>query len=520
MSGYDVSGNQESYTVIYSAEKKRLFHELIIRGTKEDGFDELVKNMGVAVPDSMLSRWKKRFYSALPVVFNPSPLLVNRFCVGADPEFIFIRQSSVNSHGERLLPQYTHAEDLGLTTLEAFGADMSGRQAELRAYPSRSVLEVVASMMDELRWLNASKNLNKYDWIAPAYYQRDGVGGHVHIGRKRPHSQSVIQSLDGLTRMLVASKMFDGKGQETRRASTGYGRYGDYRRQTHGFEYRTMPSWLCSPWSAYLTLVLAKLAVLENFVEINTPKGQPELIILNLLRAYQGVDDDARIALAAMERHRMPIYHKEDIKKAWGVSSAIQKTEKHSYFPPVIAPSSATIRQLFEFLTQGVEISATIPEPTWEPFLLPTKFSRVNAQVHAYGTTDVAMGLISSVSVTINRGNHGELQIINYGCELEAKAITAACLKFPTLKGLSRRYTVSASEGRPAISINIPGNVYNQTTHAVNSELVSELREFIADSGLFPIVRYTKYKQLLEPKSVVEKKKDGRVIGKVVFATT
>jgi hypothetical protein len=508
--------------MIYAAEKKRLFHELIMRGTKEEAFDALAKEIGITIPGAMLTRWKKRFYSVLPVKYNSDPLLVNRFCVGADPEFVFMKKAHVDSYGERQPAEYMHAENLGLTTLQAFGADMSGRQAELRAYPSRSVLEVVASMMDELRWLNESKNLDKYEWIAPATHQRDGVGGHIHIGRKRPHSESVIASLDGLTRMLVASKMFDSKGQEARVANTGYGRYGDFRCQTHGFEYRTMPSWLCSPWCAYLTLVLAKLAVLENFVEMNTPKGKPELIILNLLRAYQGVDDDARIALAAMEQHGMPVFHKEDIKKAWGVPpSTKSKSKFNSYFPPVIAPSETSVQELFQHLTSDMQpIPARLPNPTWEPFLLPENIDAVGAQTHMYGTTDVAMGLVASVHSNIQRGNKNEIHVITYGHKLDTEAMTKYCLKYPSLKGLSRRYSSRSAEGgQPQIIIYVPTDTYNQNTHAVNGELVSELREFLADSGLFPIARYREYKKLLQPMVVVEKKKPEGVIGKVVFAT-
>jgi Phage phiEco32-like COOH.NH2 ligase-type 2 len=506
--------------VIYSAEKKRLFHELVIRGTKIEGFDALAKAIGISVPDSMLTRWRTRFYSALPVQFNATPLLVNRFCVGADPEFIFAKKAKVNSFGERVPVEYVHAETLDLSTLEAFGADMSGRQAELRAYPSRSVLKVVASMMDEMRWLNEAKSLDNYDWIAPAIFSRDGVGGHVHIGRKRPHSETVIQSLDGLTRMLLASKMFDGKGQESRHANTGYGRYGDYRRQAHGFEYRTMPSWLCTPWCAYLTLVLAKLAVLENFLEIQTPKGKPELVILNLLRAYQGVDDDARIALTAMQLHGMPVFHSTDFKPHWGIpTSTNSKFKETQYFPPVIEPADSSVRQLFNALTAATPIPRELPEPTWRPITLPPSLAKVSAQAHAYGTADVAMGLIGLKGVSIARGDAHTLHISDYGSKLDSEKIKKKCQSFVTLKHIACRYSPQPAVANVELTVYVPANVYNNASHAANGEMISELRELLADSGLFPIARYADYKRLLEPKVASEKKKDTGVIGKIVFKT-
>src|SRR5581483_4609146 len=40
-----------------------------------------------------------------------------------------------------------------------------------------------------------------------------------------------------------------------------YGMPGDFRLQTHGYEYRTFPSWLDSPALAFISITLAKLCV-------------------------------------------------------------------------------------------------------------------------------------------------------------------------------------------------------------------------------------------------------------------
>src|SRR6266446_1625709 len=162
--------------------------------------------------------------------YPKTPRLCNRFKLGADPEFTFQGKDG----------SYIYAENLGLTTLTGFGCDMSGRQAEIRAYPSRFALEVVASIADSLRWMGGVENgvTLGLNWQATAFNGKDGCGGHIHFGRRRPQLR------------------------ERQTLTPGhYGKAGDIRVTNHGYEYRTPSTPLSSPWLTYFTLVVNKLMV-------------------------------------------------------------------------------------------------------------------------------------------------------------------------------------------------------------------------------------------------------------------
>ena len=192
--------------------------------------------------------------------FSRQKRFVNRFCLGADPEWIF---------GSREDPGLkASAKDFGMKTGCAFGMDSNGRLAELRAYPSRWAVEVVAGIAETLRWVPlAASNTLAYDYVAGAHKTEDSLGGHVHLGRKRPYRADEILALDALNHALAAAGVFPLKEWNYRRSQRGgrfgYGQDGDIRLQGHGYEYRAFPSWLDSPRQAFLVLTLSKLAVVD-----------------------------------------------------------------------------------------------------------------------------------------------------------------------------------------------------------------------------------------------------------------
>ena len=312
-----------------------------------------------------------------------TPRLVNRYKMGADPEFVFFNEEG----------KYIHAENLGLTTLTAFGCDMAGRQAELRVYPSRFVLELVASAMDTLRWMSiANSATRRVTWCAPAYVGKDGCGGHIHVGRRRPDREDNIDHLDVLMEAFVGSGVFDADRFRRRQVLTPYGKFGDFRPQTHGYEYRTPPTQLSSPWLMYLTFTLAKLIVYEGRLKAATNA-------IALLTKYEDLDDDAAIAKKALSIHGLPKDNASDFKEAWGVPTVMSPRRSlplHWYVPSVIEPTHSTCEELFQWLTQGTKIPLTEPEPTWTPVSLPAGFTPVAVQPHTLGhLPDIGMNLVA-----------------------------------------------------------------------------------------------------------------------------
>lgn len=503
----------------YRDEKRRLYRRLIVNGAKRDEFKKVASNAAVAAPNDLIDKWEERFFQSPITTYPAEPRLINRFCVGADPEFVF-EQPKVNLNGA-IVPgagNYIHAEQLGLGTMEAFGCDMSGRQAELRAYPSRFVLEVVASLVDALRWMNDIHGLDKFNWIAPARYADDGVGGHVHIGRKRPDAPICIESLDSVTKLLLAADVLDSKGQQIRIGRTHYGRYGDWRPQQHGYEYRTMPSWMTSPWAAFFTLVVSKLCVLDDAREF-LGNDRPKETLTNLLRAYKSRDDDARIALIALEKLGFPKYEPSSFKERWGVGpyKRIDHPIDRLFVPPVLQSTPKTNQQLFNHLVSGKPMETDHPKPSWEPFVLPDGVYKPNVQIHAYGISDVAQGLLSKGCVMqFNRAERYSLDIQSH-LKLDARGITEAAKKMDALADWSVRVRpIQERISIPTLYVSVPNDIYDNRTHATNKDKRNALRSLLVDSGFFPVFKYGDYDKPLKDAPKMVKKRLPKPLGKVV----
>lgn len=424
--------------------------------------------------------------------------LVNRFKLGGDPEFVM-----ADPWG-----RYVHAETLGMNTLQSFGCDMAGRQAELRAYPSRFALEVVASMLDSLRWMGhvypASLNNN---WNAVTYNGKDGCGGHVHFGRRRPNREKDIEVLDKVNSYLVRAGIFDVKGYCDRMERTHYGRSGDFRVQGHGYEYRTFPTQLSSPWLTYLTLVVSKLAVFTGTPPI---AGAPKATIVELLKRFEDLDDDAAIVLQAIQMLGMPCQTNTDFKRNWGVSlypSLVETDFSRFFFPSMNKPRQETNEDLFNLFINGAELPVRAPVPTWEPFALPQGVQKIRVQAHTLGhAPDIAMNLLSRfVSVGIYVGDRWTI---------------ASPIKLPR-DAISRaiRQDIRFLEDKTysELSLYIPAGANKSLTEC------RRIKSILSNIELFPVVRanelatadWSRWDSLGVEKPKAKKAKLGRIVAHV-----
>ena len=317
-------------------------------------------------------RWLDKMYSLNPILSVPSQVrLLNRFAIGADPEFMFLHESRGEVQG-------VAATEMGFKTGLAFGADVNGRLAELRPKPNKFSLRVVASLLATLRWLAYLNPQTTYlIWKAGAYSQRDGLGGHIHFGRKAASRNKEIKALDRLTGALYRSNVFSKTEGDYRRRNTEYGRSGDFRLQTHGYEYRVLPSWLDSPWMAYFTIVMAKLAVYAPELVTSWPvAGNVESQLKALLAYFKGRDDDAHIAYHALGRWGLPRFFGGDFKGRWGVDFTYNQGKQDvSVLPPSITPTDKEVQEVFTHLTEATPILPNRPILSWAPSKIPDGFS-------------------------------------------------------------------------------------------------------------------------------------------------
>ncbi len=285
-----------------------------------------------------------------PGLFKGNGRRINRFMVGADPECVFETRNG----------GMIHAVSVGLLPALAYGADQNTRLVEMRATPSRSTFEVVASLLATMRWMyRGCRPSQDLVWRAGAFAHSDGIGGHVHFGRKRTDRPSEVSALDGLAKVMRSAGLFPG-GEWTRRASGDqfsqrYGLYGDIRLQRHGYEYRTLPSWLSSPHLAFLVLTLSKLVVIDTEItrSWNENMMNPWALLTGLARFYAGRDDDAWMLYTLMGNPGLFIHTGGCFRWRWGLTGRV--AELPSMILPAVIPAQETDREDLMALFLGAQ---------------------------------------------------------------------------------------------------------------------------------------------------------------------
>jgi hypothetical protein len=355
-------------------EQREAFKRLIIQQgiSKLEQLNQALP-FGCDVPKPLIDRWLNRM-TEVPVYFSDQRRYVNRFKLGADPEFIFVKG------GERY-----DAKSLKLQQGLAFGMDNNGRLTEIRPYPSRSALNVTASILATLRWMALLRpETLQYEWCAGAFLFGDGLGGHVHFGRKRPGRDLEVRALDAVEEELMAIKAYPVAECMRRRQGDAhhqlYGQLGDIRKQLHGYEYRTFPSWLDSPELAFLTITLAKLAVhnpglAQGYMPLRVFDRHFQRI-KNLLAYYKDMDDDARLALQLLAR-RLPVHIGGDFKGRWGIGTGLCGVAGISCIPSAIKPDGKDIKEMFDYFLGKTVLTCRVPVPTWSPVAPPYGYAMV-----------------------------------------------------------------------------------------------------------------------------------------------
>lgn len=377
------------------------------------------------LPSEVWKRWKERYYACERPLASDAlkqPRLINHFCLGADPEFALVANAGL-----------VDATSCGLKAGLCYGADNNGRLVELRPAPSRFALKVLASMYEELWWMyRLTPDARKLAWKSGAWSGKDGLGGHVHFGRKKGKlNKEEVCALAHITIALRSVGMFDSKEMDSRTHHTTYGQLDDTRPQKHGYEYRALPSYLRSPWEAYLCLVLTKLAVHspltipalgmnvhptklkveEPHIYLMVPKEDASHFIRALLAAYKDLDDDARVAYLALQTFGLVAPTASiDFKQAWGivptVAPALPSLGTLNWMLPTdIEPQASTVEKLYNHLVFSHPLTPfEVSEPTWTNYKVPEHAMPLQAFIttkHNPGVGEVISDLLSPAHLGI-----------------------------------------------------------------------------------------------------------------------
>lgn len=421
------------------AELKTTFLKSAVMNGYSD-IKEIPPEVKEGIPSRLIEKWIGKMNTVTPITEIPkNPRLVNRFTVGADPEYTMVDMAG------GLVP----AMKLGLNTGLAFGMDMNGRLVELRPQPSRFILDIVASMVAELKWMGViCPHSLDYRWVSAPWDGQDGVGGHVHLARKRNSKDRAmdIAVMDTLYSMLLRTGVFNKQLNEFRVGKTKYGHNSDFRLQKHGYEYRSFPTWMDSPLHAYLVLVLSKLAVYDpDLVTKVYAAGMKlksyEKLIINLLSYYKNVDDDAWIAYNAVKKWGMPVQDgKNDFKAEWGVFPILQGKPLVGYYPPIIGATEVEQKAVFEYLINKTPIRPEIPKANWEPVQLPNGYiwnMTFTPTYHKMGVGEIVSDLACHNKLRIEITSNDQRNIIQYTLSNKydiKKGIDKIIETFPELK--------------------------------------------------------------------------------------
>ncbi len=132
--------------------------------------------------------------------------------------------------------------------------------AEVRPHPHSCPEELLRGIRGALRRALELAPYRNIKWLAGSMpFRGFPIGGHIHFGNLRP-TTSLLRALDNY---LAVPVMLVERTETARRRRRRYGFLGEYRLQEHGFEYRTLSSWLVSPAVARAVLSLARLIALD-----------------------------------------------------------------------------------------------------------------------------------------------------------------------------------------------------------------------------------------------------------------
>lgn len=418
-----------------------------------------------------------------PSAFSASGRHLNHFCVGSDPEFCFANPFG----GEGKVDAVSCGMKVGL----AAGCDQNERLIELRPWPSVSVVEHVAGILTALRWMYRVYNRYAlaYNWRSGAYFAGDGLGGHVHFGRKRPTRTEEVTALDGLARALKMTGLFPLSEWNVRmrgdRLHQIYGQPGDFRVQRHGYEYRSLPSWLQSPVVAFTAVASSKLAVLDPVITTSWPEKIPMSSARHLLRGlaklYKSRDDDAYILYHLLTRDGDAVFnvaHSADFAPAWGFvkEGEPDPTDAFTILPACIAPHPSEIDEMLQHLLEGVPLTFKA---------LPAAFVAAIPKEYSWVPTYAVTGRHSGFGDLIHnlvtfRGmecywNYGNGNQFNVSGDVPSRWSRAD-------RALLRKYY-------PAINIKSDGKGLGITVPKClcQTDTIAGLRAILTKTGLFPI---------------------------------
>jgi hypothetical protein len=448
---------------------------------RHDVLKKILQGQEISSEDIRWESWARTYKPLLsPSAFSMTGRHLNHFCLGSDPEFSLIYQ------GDRM-----EAVSAGLKVGLVAGADQNERLVELRPWQSVSAVEHVAGILTALRWLHRvyGRYAAACAWRSGGFYSGDGMGGHVHFGRKRPTRDVEISALDGLARVFRSARLFDGREWDKRIQGDAigqhYGMPGDFRLQRHGYEYRSLPSWLQTPEVAFIVLCCSKLAVLDPSVTLNwkdTNLVDAYSKLRGLAKLYKGRDDDAYILYHNLTRRGDDCFlvnFAADFAAAWGITHIPVESGRNAdiILPASIKPTKETIEEMQNHLLMQFPLNFR-EEPANFVTNLPHDYfweASVTVPNRRSGFGDLLHNLVAHQLFPV------KFMYDNHATQLQIYGEMVSCMspaEIDLLRSYDPRMLINPKGDTPTIVVSKP---FCQTA------TIAGLRAILLHSGIFPL---------------------------------
>ncbi len=204
--------------------------------------------------------------------------------------------------------------------------------AELRPLPSKHPLQLYRNLYATMKQANKMIGSSNLSWLAGNEPIANlPIGGHLHFGNV-PFHFLLLRVLDEY--LALPFRILEDPRGISRRPK--YGKLGDVRTKRHGFEYRTLSSFIYSPKITLATFVLAKFLVhhhlklpigtllnpdvLHSYYRGNGAElyslAEAKMSLIESLPQYENVKEHVN-PLFQKIREGTPWDEKKDIRPAW-----------------------------------------------------------------------------------------------------------------------------------------------------------------------------------------------------------
>ena len=279
--------------------------------------------------------------------------LLNEFKLGADPEFVIVNNGHLQQYAGRVAPY------------APWGLDHSNWVIEPHPKPDPSVRALVHNIRASMNDFAIRAPLGA--WRAGSYIEAPErtvtLGGHVHIDQPN-YTPAQQESMDLFTQYLERLDILPRAESEQRRQSgTGYGRFGDFRREHGHFEYRSMGSWLYSQRVTKLCLAGLKLIMVDPEAvpaTLHTPTRASLIGLRSFYERFKHRDDDIDWILdSGILGKKLQVRPDRDLREVWRVIPAEEKPhwkEEEARRLAAIAPPRVPMPQETTPLNTGVGV--------------------------------------------------------------------------------------------------------------------------------------------------------------------